>query len=161
MIENERVAVRTKVAFGIGAMAEGATIIGFSSFNMLYYNQVLKVSGTLVGLAAMIAILLDAIADPIVGSVTDRWRSRLGRRHPFLFAAPIPAALSFYFIYRPPAGWSEFGLFIWLTIWTVILRQAMTLFTIPHLAPSPCGLTASGSAREEAKPTTEAAARAC
>jgi Na+/melibiose symporter-like transporter len=134
MLDSDRVSIRTKAAFGVGAIAEGATLIGFNSFNLLYYNQVLKVSGSLVGLAAMIAILLDALVDPIIGSLSDRWRSRLGRRHPFLFAAPLPVALSFYFIYRPPSGFSEFALFVWLTIWTVLLRQSLALFTIPHLA---------------------------
>lgn len=134
MVDHERVGLRTKFAFGVGAISEGATIIGYSSFSMLFYNQVLKVPGSLVGLAAMIAIILDAMVDPLIGSISDRWRSKLGRRHPFLFAAPIPAALSFYFIFQPPSGLSQYGLFAWLTIWTVLLRQSMALFTIPHLA---------------------------
>ena len=50
----------------------------------------------------MLAMIGDAISDPLVGIVSDRWRSRLGRRHPTLIAAPVPLALSLYFIFNPP-----------------------------------------------------------
>ncbi len=125
---------RTKFAYGVGAIAESAITIAFNSFNFLYYNNVLGLSGTLCGLAVTIALLFDAISDPLVGSISDRWRSRLGRRHPFLYAAPIPMGLCFYLIYAPPEGLGDFPLFLWFTIFTVLLRTAQTLYQVPHLA---------------------------
>ena len=50
----------------------------------------------------MLAMIADAVTDPMVGMVSDRWRSRHGRRHPFLFFAPIPLALAIYAIFNPP-----------------------------------------------------------
>lgn len=125
---------RTRFAYGIGATAESAITIAFNSFNFLYYNNVLGLSGTLCGLAVTIALVFDALSDPLVGSISDRWRSRFGRRHPFLYAAPIPMALCFYLIYAPPADLSEIALFVWFTIFTVLLRTAQTLYQVPHLA---------------------------
>ncbi len=102
MPETQTVAMRTKLAFGVGAGAEAGIHIAFNTFNFLYYNNVLGLSGTLAGMAVTIALVFDAVSDPIVGSISDRWRSNLGRRHPFLYAAAIPLALFFFCIYAPP-----------------------------------------------------------
>ena len=126
--------LRTRVAYGVGATAESSITMAFNSFNFLYYNNVLELSGTLCGLAVTIALVFDAISDPLVGSISDRWRSRLGRRHPFLYAAPIPMAICFYGIYSPPDGLGELPLFLWFTTFTVLLRSAQTLYQVPHLA---------------------------
>jgi Na+/melibiose symporter-like transporter len=124
----------TKLGFGVGAVAEGAIIIAFNSWNFLFYNQVLGLSGTLAGLAVTISLVLDGICEPVVGSLSDRWKSKLGRRHPFLFAAPIPLAITFFLLYAPPQGLSGIPLFLWFTVFATLHRQALTLYQIPHLA---------------------------
>ena len=129
-----KLSMRIKLAFGIGAAAEGAVLVAFNTFNFLFYNNVLGLSGTLCGLAVTIALILDAMSDPVVGSLSDRWRSRLGRRHPFMYAAPIPLAISFCCIYSPPAGLVGAPLFLWFTLFAILQRQFMTLYLVPHLA---------------------------
>jgi Na+/melibiose symporter-like transporter len=134
MAVSERLKMRTKLAFGVGSAAEQSVNVAFNTFNFLFYNNVLGLSGTLCGLAVTIALVLDAFADPLVGSMSDRWRGRFGRRHPFMYAAPIPLAIAFYCIYVPPAGLSGMPLFLWFTGFTVLQRQAMTVYHVPHLA---------------------------
>ena len=134
MPEAEGLGKRTRFAFGIGAAAESGLTIAFNTFNFLFYNNVLGLSGTLCGLAVTIALVFDAISDPLVGSLSDRWRSRLGRRHPFLYAAPIPMGIFFVSIYSPPEGLGGFPLFLWFTTCTVLLRTAQTFYHVPHLA---------------------------
>jgi glycoside/pentoside/hexuronide:cation symporter, GPH family len=126
--------LRTKLAFGVGASAEGAINVAFNTWNFLFYNQVLGLSGTLAGLAVTISLVLDAIAEPLVGSVSDRHRSRLGRRHPFLYAAPVPLALAFVGLYVPPADLHGVPLFLWFCLFSTLHRQALTLYQVPHLA---------------------------
>ena len=130
----QTLSVRTKLAFGVGSVAEGAVYIAFNTWNFLFYNQVLGLPGTLCGLAVTISLLFDAVSDPIVGSLSDRWRSRLGRRHPFLYATAIPLGLTFYALYVPPKGLSELGLALWFTLFATLHRQALTLYHVPHLA---------------------------
>ncbi len=124
----------TKVAYGVGQAAEGLKNGGFGIFVLFYYNQVLGLSGTLAGLALGIALVFDAISDPLAGSLSDHWRSKLGRRHPFLYAAIIPMAASFYFLLSPPEGLGQFGLFAWLLTFAVLVRGAMTMYYVPHIA---------------------------
>jgi GPH family glycoside/pentoside/hexuronide:cation symporter len=131
---SERLRVSTKLSYGVGSIGEFAIYIAFNTWNFLFYNQVLGLSGTLAGMAVTISLVLDAVADPVVGSLSDRYRGKLGRRHPFLYAAPIPLAITFVLLYMPPAGLTGMGLFLWFTVFATLHRQAMTLYQVPHLA---------------------------
>jgi len=129
-----RVPQSTKFIYAIGSGAEAMLSVAFNSFNFFFYTNIMGIPGTLAGLAITIALFFDAITDPLVGAISDRWRSKLGRRHPFMFAAPLPVMLCLFFIYSPPDSFDSFGLFLWLTVLTVIMRSSMTLFHVPHLA---------------------------
>jgi len=123
-----------KFAYGSGQAAEGLKNGAFGVFLFFYYNQVLALSGTYAGLAVGIALMFDAITDPLVGSLSDNWRSKLGRRHPFMYCASLPLAIAFYFLFSPPEGLGQFGLFLWLLVFAVLTRGAMTLYHVPHIA---------------------------
>jgi Na+/melibiose symporter-like transporter len=127
--------VRTKIAYGLGSAGEATQYVAFNTFSLIYFNQVLGLSGTLSGLVTTLALIFDALSDPAVGSLSDRWHSeRLGRRHPFLYAAPIPASLCFLALFFPPSFLEGGTLFAWLAVFAVLLRFSMTFFQVPHLA---------------------------
>jgi Na+/melibiose symporter-like transporter len=134
MGNDRKVAFSSKLAFGVGQMAEGLKNTAFGMFVMFYYNQVLGVPGTLCGLALGIALIFDAITDPLAGSLSDNLRSRLGRRHPFMYASALPLALFFFGLFSPPSQLGEWGLFAWLLGFAVLTRGAMTLYHVPHIA---------------------------
>lgn len=126
--------LRTKLFFGIGSAAETIALFSLGSYALLYYNQVLGLPGWLGGLAISLSLIIDGFADPIIGSLSDRTRSRLGRRHPYMFAAPVPIALFFLAIFNPPQGLSHTLLFLWATASVIGLRVSMSVFHTPHLA---------------------------
>lgn len=126
-----------KFAFGFGQIAEGIKTCVFGTFLLLYYNQVLGLSGDLAGLAIFIALIFDAVTDPIAGSVSDRWRSSQGRRHPFMYASAVPLAICFSALFIPLVSVAEHGqtgLFLWMLIATVATRASLTLYHVPHMA---------------------------
>ena len=125
---------RVRLAFAFGQVPEGVQSTAFGIFLLYFYNQVLGLSGTFTSIAIVIALIVDAITDPIVGSWSDRTRSRWGRRHPFMYGAALPFALCFYMLFTPPAGLSEVGTFIWLASFAVLTRTTLTLYSIPHTA---------------------------
>lgn len=129
-----RVPVRTKLAFGVGEFATATKGYAMHAFLLFYYTQVLGLDGWLTGLALGIAILFDAINDPMIGSLSDNFRSRFGRRHPFMWAALLPMCISFYYLWVPLAGLEGYALFAWLTVFAVLARSFMTFFQIPHNA---------------------------
>ena len=126
--------VATKLAYGLGQLAEGVKNTAFSVFLLFYYNQVLGMPGLLTGLALGLATVFDAIIDPFMGSVSDSFRHRWGRRHLFMYAAVVPLGISFALLFLPPAGLGTNGLFAWLLGWTIAVRMAMTLYGVPHMA---------------------------
>jgi GPH family glycoside/pentoside/hexuronide:cation symporter len=121
-------------AYGFGQIAEAIKNSGFNIFLLFYYNQVLQVSATGTSIALAIALVFDAVTDPLAGSLSDKARTRWGRRHPFILAAAIPLALTFYLLFNPPVGLSELANLSWLVIFAVLVRAAMTFYHIPHLA---------------------------
>ncbi len=90
----------------------------------------------LVGLAILIALVLDAISDPLVGYWSDNLHSRWGRRHPFMYASAIPVAASYYLLWNPP-DWSQGELFVYLLGLAVLIRTFITFYETPSAALLP------------------------
>lgn len=126
--------VRDKMMYGLGSTAEAMVYTTTASFLLIFYNQVRGLDPSHVGMALAVGLIVNAVFDPIVGSWSDRTRSKLGRRHPFMFASILPAAICFFALFNPPDGLSEMLELAWLVVFNVILLQAMTLFHTPHLA---------------------------
>ncbi|HEY6599191.1 MAG TPA: MFS transporter [Pseudomonadales bacterium] len=129
-----RLTIPVMAAFGFGQLGEALVTIGFTTFLLYFYNQVLGVSGTITGIALAISLFVDAVVDPIAGALSDRLRSRWGRRHPFILLSAIPLGGCFFLIFNPPAGLGEYELAAWLVVWTLATRIALTFFHVPHLA---------------------------
>lgn len=121
-------------AFGIGQAAEGIKGTAFNTFLLFFYQQIMGVSGTLTGLALAIALVFDAVTDPVAGSLSDKVRTRWGRRHPFLLISALPLGLAFFALFNPPGNLEEFGLFVWLTCFATAIRGCLTFYHVPHLA---------------------------
>lgn len=124
---------RLKLSYGLGSTAEAVVFTTTSSFLLLFYNQVRGLPASHVGLALAAGLIVNAVFDPLVGSWSDRTRSWLGRRHPFMYASILPAALLFYAVFNPPSI-GELGQLVWLAVVNTLLLQAMTLYHTPHLA---------------------------
>ncbi len=129
-----KLSMPTMFAFGIGQVAEGVKNQAFNVFLLFYYQQVIGISGSLAGLALGIALVFDAISDPVAGVLSDRTRSRWGRRHPFMFVSVFPLAIAFIALFSPPEGMQEFSYFIWMTCFAILVRGSLTFYYVPHLA---------------------------
>lgn len=123
----------TRIAFGSGAAAYGVVDNGFNYFLLFFYSQVLGAPAALAGTAILVALLVDAVADPLIGTVSDRLNSRWGRRHPFMYASAIPIALGFWLIWNPPPL-DGAGLVLYLGIAATVLRVSLALYEIPSMA---------------------------
>jgi len=124
----------TKLCYGVGQLSDGVKQASFSTFLFFYYNQVLGLSGSLAGLAALLALVVDAVTDPMVGQWSDRFDSRWGRRHPFMLAGAIPFGIAIVALFSPPVGLGEMGLFCWMLGGAIAVRLMLTLFFVPHLS---------------------------
>ena len=125
---------KEKWAYAAGTIPSAAKEAAFINFVVFYYTQVLGLSGTLAGLAMLLALIWDAITDPLVGSWSDQLRTRWGRRHPLMLAGGVPTALLLYALFSPPRGLGELEAFAWLLGVSLLLRTAITINFIPYQA---------------------------
>jgi Na+/melibiose symporter-like transporter len=128
--------VRTKIFYGLGSVAFGVKDNGFQTILLPFYNQVMHLPPQLVGAALAIAMIFDAVFDPIVGNFSDHLRTRWGRRHPLMYASALPVAISYLLLWNPP-HWSEGALFAYLVIVAVVTRTFITFYEIPSSALVP------------------------
>ncbi len=133
-VRERPISIPVKLAFGSGQVAESIKSNSFELFLLFYYVQVLGLNPVWTGTAMLIALVMDAITDPLIGSISDNFRSRWGRRHPFMYASAIPFGLCFYLLFAPPAGLQGIGLAAWLTVFAVGIRVMITFFMVPYYA---------------------------
>ena len=124
-------------AYGLGSVAYGVKDQGFGTFLLLFYSQVLGLPAATVGLVVMAALVMDAFIDPAVGFLSDRTRSRWGRRHPWMYGSALPIAVGYIALWWPPVGWGQTGLLAWLFGWAVIVRTAVSCYEVPSVALTP------------------------
>jgi GPH family glycoside/pentoside/hexuronide:cation symporter len=131
-----RLTLPIKALYGLGALGTASKMQLFGLV-LLFYTQLVGLDPRLVSLALAIALFVDAFWDPIIGEISDNTHSRLGRRHPYIYGAAIPAAICFALIFMPPRGWSDGALFVYLTVLIVAGRMLDSLVEVPGSALMP------------------------
>ena len=126
---------KTKFFYGIGFISVGIKDVLYSVFVFFYFSQILGLDQIYTGSATLIAILFDAVSDPIIGNISDNYKSKKwGRRHPLMLMSAIPLGLSTYLLFTPFDNLSQFELFLWLTIFSILIRFFLTLFIVPGMS---------------------------
>jgi GPH family glycoside/pentoside/hexuronide:cation symporter len=129
-----RVALPTLLAYAPAAFALGAPLFFVQFFVLKFATDVLLLAPGVVGAIFAVAKFWDAALDPIVGTFSDRLRSRMGRRRPFMLAG-IPILVgSFLALWSPPLELSPGGTTIWLAISLLGFFAGFSIYSIPHFA---------------------------
>jgi GPH family glycoside/pentoside/hexuronide:cation symporter len=84
---------------------------------------------TSISMVMLIAGLFDAVTDPTIGYLSDRYHARTGSRRPFVVAGAVLLIPSAWFLLNPEEGVSV----VYFLVWYLLFYLAMTLFQIPHL----------------------------
>lgn len=133
--QSQPLPTRLRVIHGAGAVAFGVKDNGFSFFLLIYYNQVLGMDAGLVSLALLIALLVDAMVDPLIGNLSDRTYTAWGRRLPWLYAAPIPLAFAWALLWSPPSGAEPS--FLGLVGIAIVVRLLLSACEVPSISLVP------------------------
>lgn len=133
----DRVTRRIKLGFGIGDLGGNLffTIIGF--YLLYFLTDVVHLSAALAGTVLMIGKIWDAVTDPVTGYVSDRTRSRWGRRRPYMFVGTISSFFLMGLMFTPVENPNQMMLFFYLTGLYCLLNTAYTLVNIPYAALLP------------------------
>lgn len=128
--------LKTKLLYGFGSAAYGVKDNGFAVFLLYYYNQVVGMRADVVSLAIAIALFADAMVDPFIGQMTDRTRTSIGRRHPWLYGSAVPIAIAWLFLWHPPEA-SATVQFFYLLALAMLVRFSLSTNEVPSLALLP------------------------
>lgn len=126
-----------KLLYGSGDW--GISSIGMmrSIFYAIYLTDVVGIEPRLASIGALVGIVWDAINDPLIGMLSDRIKSKYGRRRPFLLWFAFPFGLSFVMLWSAPNWESQIGLLIYVTLAFMISDTLTTLVAMPYLALTP------------------------
>jgi len=123
--------------YGSASVAFGIKNNAFSYLLLIYSTQVLGIPGYLAALALAIAMAWDAVSDLLLGHWSDKTQSRLGRRHPFMYAGFILLPISFYALFNPLFELTEATRWFYLLGTAILIRTAVTLVEVPSVALLP------------------------
>lgn len=136
-VDRPPLSLATRLAYGVGAVANAVKTRGLTIFLMIFYNQVVGLPAETVGGILMVALLFDAFIDPTVGQISDNFRSKLGRRHPFMYVAALPVSVAYFLLWNPPKDWSHEAIAGYLLACLLTVRLFDTFFELPHNALAP------------------------
>ena len=126
-----------KALYGSGDWGIASIGMMRSIFYAIYLTDVVGIEPRLASLGALVGIVWDAINDPIIGILSDRVKSKLGRRRPFLLWFAFPFGLSFVMLWSAPNWESQVGLLIYVTLAFMLSDTLTTLVTVPFLSLTP------------------------
>lgn len=125
------------LAYGAGGGSINLTEHSVMHLMSSVFTILLGVSPALVGTLLTVIRLWDAITDPLMGSISDNFRSRWGRRRPFILVGGVLAALFFVALYWFPRGWEPSQYFIYLSVLLFAFYTAHTLIAVPYMSLLP------------------------
>jgi GPH family glycoside/pentoside/hexuronide:cation symporter len=138
MSDTMRLPLKTKIGFGICDIGGNLFFTAMAFHLAAFLTDTLGLAASLMGIAVMIGRTADAFTDPIMGYLSDRTRTRWGRRRPFLFFGAPPLAVLFFIMFTSPAFLTtQMGIFAWVTGVYVLLTTAYTVVNIPYGALTP------------------------
>jgi GPH family glycoside/pentoside/hexuronide:cation symporter len=124
----------TLLIYGLPGFVLHFTFMLVLVYLMKYATDVLLVPAAVMGLVFGLSRVSDAILDPAAGYLSDRTRSRLGRRRSWMLASSLPMGASFFMLWSPPSDLTGVPLWAWMGVAVFAYHVATTMFAVPHEA---------------------------
>lgn len=130
----DRLPLRTKIGFGVGDFYGGGAIVIIGFYYLYFLTDVVRINAALAGTIFLVSKAWDAVSDPLMGMLSDRTKSRWGRRRPyFLFGIPF-IFLSFLMIWYPVDFANEMHRFAYMLFTYIFFFTIITMVMIPYNA---------------------------
>ncbi|MBW4539354.1 MAG: MFS transporter [Myxacorys chilensis ATA2-1-KO14] len=134
--KSEKLSFSTKLAYGAGDLGPAITANILGVFLLIFFTNVANLKPGIAGSILLVSKIWDAINDPIVGMMSDRTRSRWGRRHPWMLFGAIPFGIFFFLQWIVP-DLDQWGLFWYYVAISIIFNSFYTAVNLPYTALTP------------------------
>jgi GPH family glycoside/pentoside/hexuronide:cation symporter len=132
MKQDQELSIPKKLGFGAGEFSSSVFFTVTTVILMNFLTDNVMLSATVAGTALLVGKVWDAVIDPAIGYLSDRTRTRLGRRRPWLIAGAIPFGITFALMFRNPGLSSQTSLFMWATLSFMALCTAYPCTNVPY-----------------------------
>jgi GPH family glycoside/pentoside/hexuronide:cation symporter len=127
----------TKIIYGTGDWGMATFNTVRQIFYAIFLTDVVGLAPSLASFAALFGIIWDAVNDPIVGALSDRVRTRWGRRRPFLLLFALPFGAAFVLLWWAPPWQNQVALMVHIMIAYMLADTLQTLVIVPFLSLTP------------------------
>jgi oligogalacturonide transporter len=134
------VTLKNALAYGIGDLYGGGSFFLVGSLAMFYLVAIVGLDPVWAGLVPGLGKIWDAVSDPLMGYLSDRSRSRFGRRRVYFLIGILPVALSFMLVWLPVRSWfpevfaTNDAIFIYYFAAFLIFYTVLTMVMVPYSA---------------------------
>jgi glycoside/pentoside/hexuronide:cation symporter, GPH family len=140
----QKISFGEKVGYSLGDGAANLVFQMLMTFQLFFYTDVLGIKGSSASVILMIALVFNAVVDPIVGILSDRTNTKWGKYRPWILWTAIPFALIFVLTYYTP-DFSENGKVLYAGITYILLMSVYSFNNTPY---SSLGGVMTGDAKE-------------
>ncbi|MBY0401958.1 MFS transporter [Myxococcota bacterium] len=131
---DEAPSLGTLLGYSLSAAPTSFSFLLFMVMYLKYATESLAVSPAAIGTVFLIAKVINAVGDPLIGNWSDRTETRLGRRRPWLLVGGPLAAIFGYMAWAPPTSLAEPALVGWIALSIIGFYTAYSIFEVPHMA---------------------------
>jgi GPH family glycoside/pentoside/hexuronide:cation symporter len=128
----QKLSKREIFSYALPRFGSAAMFLVVSVYLSKFYTDTLLLAPALVGWMFLIGRFWDGFTDPVMGYVSDRTKSKMGRRRPYFLVSAIPVGIAYYFLWSPPEAFKDWDLFLYLTVTYLLTYTFWTIFSIPH-----------------------------
>ncbi len=135
--EEDRLPLGEKLAYGAGGLGTAVAGSMFLFFFSFYLTDVVRLTPLLVAVIQLVRNGWDAVNDPLIGALTDRTRTRWGRRKPFILLGLIPFGLLFALLWHVPPTRAPWATASWVIVLILLYDCAASMLSVPYSALTP------------------------
>ena len=141
-MEGKKLSVGVKLGYGAADFGGNLFFTATAFVLMNYLTDTVGLAAALAGIALMVGRIWDAFYDPIIGYLSDRTKTRMGRRRPFMLGGAIPLFIAMIIMFTNPslvlgAGISQTVLFVYTMVVYIILCTTYSTVNIPYSSLGP------------------------
>lgn len=132
-MHTQKLTVLEKVGFGSGDTAVNLVISSMFLIVSYFYTDIFGLKPSHMGILFLVARLVDAVTDPLMGLITDRVNTRWGRYRPYFLFLSVPFGLSIFLMFTTP-DWSYNAKLVWAYATYILVTIMFTSVTIPYIS---------------------------
>jgi len=132
--DSGHLSLATKVGFGMGDIYGGGSYLIVGSLYLIFLTDVVRLNPALAGIVLLLSKGWDAVSDPLMGGLSDRTRTRFGRRRPYFLAGVILIFVSYVVLWTPVHFQSEVARFVFVLFAYLFFSTVITMVMVPYNA---------------------------